>query len=273
MAGVLVFITDQMLNGVGDRVGDAVVLEQFRGPPLQVVEVRHALSQEQVPVAAVASPQGGVERVPGTDQLLGVDELVAQPFEVFAAVAHHQVRLFPTPALPLQHVQVGAEDVVVMTGQEAPLLILVQHRKVRSETGALGVGAQDPAAQAVDGADPHPGEVSRVTGRGGQRDEPLFQLAGRGPRVGAQHQLLRSRTFPQQDVRAPQRHRQRLAGAGTGYTQGGAVQMPDEFQLAPVQPRVPAQYGGRHARGVVVHVVVHVDVLLIDLSIGLELGM
>ena len=34
--------------------------------------------------------------------------------------------------------------------------------------------------------------------------------------------------------------------------------MPDEFQLTPVQPRVPAQYGGRNAQGVV-----HVGFLLI----------
>ena len=65
-----------------------IVLEEFRSPPLQVVEVRRVpAAQEQVPVATVATAQGGVERVTGTDQLLGVDELVAQPFEVFAPVS------------------------------------------------------------------------------------------------------------------------------------------------------------------------------------------
>ena len=122
-----------------------------------------------------------MERIPGTDQFPGVDELVAQPLEVFAAVPHHQARLLPTPALPLQHVQLGAEHVVVVPQQQAPLLILVQHCKVRPQTGAPGVGAQDPAAQAMDGADAHPGEVPAAAGVAGQGDETLPQFTGRRP--------------------------------------------------------------------------------------------
>ena len=94
-------------------------------------------------------------------------------------------RLFPTPALPLQNVQVGAEDVVEAPGQEAILLLLSQYREVPPETGPPGVGPQDPAAQAMDGADADPRQISHVTGVGGQGDETLAQFTGRGPRVSA----------------------------------------------------------------------------------------
>ena len=253
-AGVLVLVEDQVTDAVGDRIGDAIVLEKLRRPPLQVVEVSLALIQEQVPVTEVAAAQGGVERIAGVDQLPRLDELVADPFEVLAAMSDHQVRLPPAPALPLQDVQVGAEDDVEMAHQEAPLIVLVQHRKVRPETSTAGVGAQDPAAQAMNGADAHPGQVSHAAGSGGQGDETLAQLTGRGAGVGAQHQLLRLCPTQQQNVRAPQRHRQGLAGAGTGDAQRGAIEVADEFQLALVQNRVLAQYGLRNAR-VVVHVV------------------
>ena len=199
-----------------------------------------------------------MERVPGAGQLPGVDELVADPSEVFATVADHQARLFPTPTLASKNVQVGAEDVVEAPRLKAPLPILVQHRKGRPETNAASVGAQDTAAQPMDGADADPRQISHVTGVGGQGDETLTQFTGRSPRVSAEHQLLRSGQIPQQDVRAAQRHRQGLSGAGTGDAPRGAVQMADEFQLTPVQSRVPAQNGGRYAR-----FVVHVGFLLI----------
>ena len=51
---------------------------------------------------------------------------------------------------------------------------------------------------------------------------------------------------------------QGLSGAGTGDASCGAVQVPDEFQLTLVQPRVPAPDDGRYAR-----FVVHVGFLLI----------
>ena len=107
VAGVLVLVADQVPDAACDRVGDPVVLQELRSPPLQVAEVRAALIPEQVPVAAVAPAQGGVQRVPGTDQILGVDELVAQPLEIPAAVPHHQARLLPAPARPLQNVPLG----------------------------------------------------------------------------------------------------------------------------------------------------------------------
>ena len=113
------------------------------------------------------------------------------------------MRFAPAPALPLQHIQVGAEDVTEVTGQETPLLILVQHREVRPGTAATVVGTQHAAAQAVDGADAHPGEVSRATGGGGQGDKTLLQFPRRGPGVGAQHQIFRFGQPAEQDVGSP----------------------------------------------------------------------
>ena len=125
------------------------------------------------------------------------------------------MRFAPAPALALQRIQVGAEDVIEAAGQETPLLILVQHREVRSGTAATAVGTQHAAAQAVDGADAHPGEVSRAPGGGGQGDETLLQFPRRGPGVGAQHQVFRLSQPSEQDVGSPQGHGQGLAGAGT----------------------------------------------------------
>ena len=109
----------------------------------------------------------------------------------------------PAPALALQDIQVGAEDVIEAAGQETPLLILVQHREVRPGTAATAVGTQHAAAQAVDGADAHPGEVSRAPGGGGQGDETLPQFPRRWPGVGAQHQILRFGQPAQQEVGSP----------------------------------------------------------------------
>ena len=88
-----------------------------------------------------------------------------------------------------------------MTGQETPLLILVQHREVRPGTvETTVVGTQHAAAQAVDGADAHPGEVSRAPGGGGQGDETLLQFPRRGLGVGSQHQIFRFGQPAEQDV-------------------------------------------------------------------------
>ena len=170
------------------------------------------------------------------------------------------MRFAPAPALSLQHTQVGAEDVVEAAGQETPLLILVQHRETRPGAAAAVMGTEHAAAQAVDGADAHPGEVSRAPGGGGQGDETLLQFPRRGPGIGAQHQVLRLGQAPEQDVGSPQRHRQGLAGAGTRDAQRGALEMADQLQLPLVQARVQPQYGGRHARRVVhVHVGSHLS--------------
>ena len=170
----------------------------------------------------------------------------------------YHARFAPAPALALQDIQVGAEDVIEVAGQETRLLILVQHREVRPGTAAAVMGAQHAAAQAVDGADAHPGEVSRAPGGGGQGDETLLQFPSRGPGVGAQHQVLRFGQAAQQDVGSPQRHRQGLAGAGARDAHSGALEMADQLQLSMVQARMQPQYAGRHARLVVlVHVGSH----------------
>ena len=244
IAGVLVLVADQVPYPVGDGTGDAVIVEEFGGPTLQVAEVRAALFQEQVPVAGVAPAQGGVERVPGRRQLVGVNHFVADPLEVLAAVGDHQAGLPPPPALPFQDVQVGAEDMVEVSVQETFLTILVQHLEVGRETGLSGVGAQDAAAPAVDGADAHPVEVSGAAGGGGQPDETLAQFAGGGAGVGAQRQFRGPGLALEQDVGSPEGHRQGLAGAGAGDAQRGPVQVADQLPLALVQARVKAQYGG-----------------------------
>ena len=43
VAGVLVLVADQVPDAIGDWISDAVVFEEFRSPPLQVIEVRDAL--------------------------------------------------------------------------------------------------------------------------------------------------------------------------------------------------------------------------------------
>ena len=63
VAGVLILVADQVPNAVGDRIADAVIFQEFRGPPLQVIEIRVALIQEQIAVTKVAPAQGDV----GTD--------------------------------------------------------------------------------------------------------------------------------------------------------------------------------------------------------------
>ena len=62
--GVLVLVADQVPDAGGDETGGTVVLQELRGPPLQVIKVRAALPQEQVPVPLVTTAQGSVERVP-----------------------------------------------------------------------------------------------------------------------------------------------------------------------------------------------------------------
>ena len=62
--GVLVLVADQVPDAGGDGTGGPVVLQELRSPPLQVIKVRAALIEEQVPVPLVTTAQGGVERVP-----------------------------------------------------------------------------------------------------------------------------------------------------------------------------------------------------------------
>ncbi len=199
-----------------------------------------ALGQQHVPVTLIAAAQGAVERVAGLGQVTRVDEFIANALEVLAAVADHQAPLSPAPALPLQDAQVGAEDVVEAPGQEAPLVILVEDREVRTQAGAAGVGPQDPAAEAMDGADAHLGQVSRAACGSGEPAEPIPQFPCRPTGEGAQHQLLRAGQALQQDVGPPERNRQGLARARSGDAHGGPLQVPDEFQLALVKARVEA---------------------------------
>ena len=205
--GVLVLIADQVPDAGGDGTGGPAVLKEFGGPPLQVIEVRAALPLEQVLVPLVGTAQRDVEGVSGSNQFPWIDELIAEPLEELEAMADHQVRFAPAPARSLQGIQVRAEDVIEVAGQETPLLILVQHREVRPGVAATAVGTQDAAAQAVDGAGAYPGEVSRATGGGGQGGETLPQFPRRGPGIGAQHQLLRFGQPAQQYVGSPEGHR------------------------------------------------------------------
>ena len=67
----------------------------------------------------------------------------------------YAVRVSAIPLIP--GIQVWAEDVIKVAGQETSLLMPVRHREAWPGTAAMGTGAQDAAAQAVDGAGAHPG--------------------------------------------------------------------------------------------------------------------
>ena len=109
VAGVLVFVAQQVHYPVRDLSGDLlVVLQEFHQPPLQVAEIGRALIKQQVLVAPVGSAQRGGETPARVDEFPGVDEFVADAVEVLGRIAHHGIG--PPPSPSFQPAQVGTED-------------------------------------------------------------------------------------------------------------------------------------------------------------------
>ena len=209
-------------------------------------EVDDILIQQQVLVAPVATPQGRQKPAARAGQVPGPDQLVADPVEVLERALHHRVGPLPAPARQVG--KIGSEDLVEPLVQKPPLLLLIQQAEARLQAHPLRIRGQEPTAQAVDGADARAPEVAVVSCRPAHCVQPLTQLPGRVRVVGAQEQLAGFGFAQQQDVGSAQRHRQRLAGAGSRDAQHRSLQSPDQLPLAGVQPRVESQDGGRDAR-------------------------
>ena len=92
-----------------------------------------------------------MEGIIGVSQLLRVDALLRDAFDVPAALAHCVVA--GAPAATAQLVPVGAEDAMVMSVHQIQLGQLVQESEIGFEADGLAVLGHNAPAQAVHGGD------------------------------------------------------------------------------------------------------------------------
>ena len=244
---VLIFVHHQVADVPANCGGDIAVLQHPVGPRLEVGEVHQVPLPEQLPVAPARTPHGGEEGTLRTGQNLGVDQLVADAVEIPGGLRRTVYSL--APAATGQYVPVRAQYGVKLLLHQQLLLRFVQQPVAGPQSHRAGVGSEYPVAEAVHGADPHPGEVPGNPAVPGGTQEPLPKLTGRAPAEGAEHQLAGQALPGEQQVHGAELDAERLARPGAGDDQQGAVPVSNDRPLVGVQLRVQAQNYWRGVHG------------------------
>ena len=162
----------------------------------------------------------------------------------------HQAAVLPAVDQPGQHPRrpalvvdvVGLQELL----QEPHLVVDVEHREVRLELRQLRMGAQDAAADGVEGAEPR----HALDGLAEHLAQPVLHLACGLVGEGHRQDLARAGAALAQDMRNARGQDAGLAGAGAGQHQNRAVQRLHGVALLGIEPgQIFRSHRGARTRG------------------------
>jgi hypothetical protein len=223
---------------LGD-VGVLVLVDQDRPKALLVVgqnvrlrgEQAQAVQQQVTEVAGVQGVQpvlvGGIELAPTAEA--EITELVlARPLGRDAAVLQPLDDAEQRARRPAARIEIGRLDHLL---DQAQLVVGVEDREARLEPDQLGVAAQQPGAQRVEGAEPQALDAAAE-----QQSDAQDHLARRLVGEGHREHLVGPDPLGDQHVREPRGQHPGLAGAGAGQHQERAVLRQHRRALLGIEP-------------------------------------